>query len=72
MTIKPPRLLDRVCEKLQVKHDSLRTEQAYADWSRRFILFHGKRHPAALGAPEVERFLSHLAVARRSTYSSDI
>lgn len=42
----------------------LRTERAYVDWSRRFILFHGKRHPAELGASEVEAFLTHLAVER--------
>ncbi len=39
--------------------------RAYGDWIRRFILFHGKRHPETLGAPEVEAFLTHLAVERR-------
>lgn len=70
MTVKPPRLLDQVREKLRVKHYSIRTEQAYVDWIRRFILFHGKRHPATLSAPEVERFLSHLAVERRVAAST--
>lgn len=41
-----PRLLDQVRNRLRVKHYSLRTEQAYVDWIKRFILFHGKRHPA--------------------------
>lgn len=59
-----PRLLDRVRERCRVKHYSIRTEKRYVDWIRRFILFHGKRHPAEMGAPEVEAFLSHLAVAR--------
>jgi len=49
----PPRLLDQVPEKLRLKHYSIRTEQAYLDWIKRFILFHGKKHPAAMAAPEV-------------------
>jgi integron integrase len=60
----PPRLLDQVRARISVKHYSIRTEQAYLDWIKRFILHHGKRHPAALGAPEVEAFLSWLAVER--------
>jgi integron integrase len=58
-----PRLVDRVRDRIRFKHYSLRTEQAYVDWIKRFILFHDKRHPVALGAPEVEAFLTHLAVA---------
>lgn len=58
-----PRLLDRVRDKIRLKHYSLRTEQAYLDWIKRFILHHGKRHPADMGATEVEAFLTHLAVA---------
>lgn len=61
---QPPKLLDQVREKIRLKHYSIRTEQAYVDWIRRFILFHGKRHPAEMGAPEVEAFLTHLAVRR--------
>ena len=57
-----PPLLSRVRAKIRLKHYSIRTEQAYADWIRRYVLFHGKRHPSALGAPEVEAFLTHLAV----------
>jgi len=56
-----PRLLDEVRRKLRVKHYSLRTEQAYVGWIRRFILANGKRHPRELGADEVEAFLSGLA-----------
>lgn len=58
-----PRLLDQVRDRIRSKHYSLRTEQAYIDWIKRFIHFHGKRHPLKLGAREVEQFLTHLAVA---------
>lgn len=61
---QPPRLLDQLREQLRIRHYSLRTEDAYVDWVRRFILFHGKRHPRDMGAPEVQAFLSHMAVAR--------
>ena len=62
-TVVPPapRLLDRVRNVLRARHFSRRTEEAYVAWIRRFILFHGKRHPDGLGAPEVAWFLSHLA-----------
>ena len=62
---QPSRLLDRVRDKIRLRHYSIRTEQAYVDWIRRFILFHGKRHPDTLGAREVEAFLTHLAVERK-------
>ena len=65
MGAQPPRLLDRVREHIRLKHYSYRTEQQYVGWIRRFILFHGKRHPSAMGAPEVEAFLSDLAVRGR-------
>jgi integron integrase len=58
-----PRLLDCVRDRIRVKHYSIRTEQAYVDWIKRFIRFHGKRHPTELGSAEVEAFLTHLAVA---------
>lgn len=59
----PPRLLDRVREAIRTRHYSRRTEEAYVGWIRRFILHHNKKHPAAMGADEVNAFLSHLAVA---------
>ncbi len=62
--LPPLPFLERCRQKVRLKHYSLRTEQAYLDWIKRFILFHGKRHPAELGAPEVEVFLTHLAVDR--------
>ena len=60
----PPRLLDRMREIIRVRHYSIRTEDTYVDWARRFILFHSKRHPLDMGAPEVAAFLTHLAVQR--------
>ncbi|MFN3545731.1 MAG: integron integrase [Thiobacillus sp.] len=59
---QPPKLLDQVRERIRVKHYSIRTETQYVQWVRRFVLFHGKRHPRDMGAPEVEAFLTHLAV----------
>jgi len=70
MDPKPPRLLDQLRDRIRLKHYSLRTEQTYAYWVRRFILFHGKRHPRELGAHEVEAFLTHLAVERRCSAST--
>ena len=61
-TSHAPKLLDQVRGKIRLKHYSIRTEQAYVDWIRRFILFFGKQHPRELGAAEVEQFLTHLAV----------
>ena len=58
----PPKLLDQVRDRIRVKHYSIRTETQYVQWIKRFILFHGKRHPSELGAAEVEAFLTHLAV----------
>ena len=58
----PPKLLDQVRTKVRLKHYSIRTETQYVNWVKRFIVFHGKRHPKDLGAAEVEAFLSHLAV----------
>jgi len=56
-----PRLLDQVRMVIRRKHYSIRTEQAYVDWIRRYILFHNKRHPEKMGVPEIEAFLIHLA-----------
>jgi integron integrase len=60
-----PRLLDQVRSQLRLRHYSYRTEQQYVAWIKRFILYHGKRHPASMGAPELEGFLSYLAVERK-------
>jgi Phage integrase, N-terminal SAM-like domain len=65
-----PKLLDRVRWHLRVKHYSLRTEQSYIEWIRRFILFHRKRHPAEMGEQEIAQFLSHLAIEQRVAAST--
>ena len=52
----PPKLLDQVRERLRVKHYSLRTEESYVHWIKRFILFTGKRHPREFGQTEVTAF----------------
>lgn len=61
---KAPRLLDQVRDALRVRHMSIRTERAYLHWARRYILFHGKRHPAEMGEREINAFLTHLAVEK--------
>jgi len=67
---KPQKLLDQLRDAIRARHYSIRTEKCYVDWVRRFILFHNKRHPAAMGAPEVESFLTHLAVQRNVAAST--
>ena len=66
----PPRLLGRLRAEVRVRHYSLRTEQAYVDWARRYIRFHGMRHPQELGPAEVAAFLTHLAVQRQVSAST--
>ena len=68
--IQQPKLLEQVIAKLRVKHYSMRTEKAYLDWIKRFIWHHGKRHPKDMGVAEVEAFLTHLAVARNVSAST--
>ena len=67
---QPPKLLERLRINLRTRHYSMRTETACVDWARRFILFHGKRHPQDMGAQEVEAFLSYLAVERQVSAST--
>jgi len=55
---------------MRTRRYSLRTEQAYLDWIRRFILFHGKRHPRDMGEPEIAEFLTHLATERNVSAST--
>ena len=59
---QPPKLLDQVAAKMRLLHYSIRTEEAYLDWIKRFILFHHRQHPRLMGAPEIEAFLTDLAV----------
>jgi len=62
MESRPRKLLDQVRDAIRLKHYSYRTEQTYVGWIRRYIIFHGKRHPKDMGNVEVEAFLTHLAV----------
>jgi len=57
-----PKLLEQVRQRIRTKHYSIRTEQAYVPWIKRFILFHNKRHPQEMAAKEISQFLSYLAV----------
>ncbi|WP_415844160.1 integron integrase [Stutzerimonas zhaodongensis] len=59
-----PRLLDQVRDQIRLKHYSIRTERVYCEWIKRYVRFHNYRHPLEMGAPEVEAFLSDLAVRR--------
>nr|WP_040607529.1 integron integrase [Salinisphaera shabanensis] len=61
---RPRRLMDQVSDRLRLGHYSLRTEKTYLAWIKRFILFHDKRHPKDMGKPEIEAYLTHLAVDR--------
>ena len=65
-----PKLLDQVRDKIRAKHYSIRTETTYTDWIKRFILFHDKRHPSAMGGAEVESFLTHLGVKGKVSAST--
>jgi integron integrase len=58
----PKKLLDQVRDIIRLKHYSYRTEETYVQWIVRYILFHNKRHPKDMGVPEIEEFLTHLAV----------
>ena len=66
----PPRLLDQVRARIRVLHYSIRTEQAYLDWIKRYIHFFDKRHPRELSAEHLEQYLSHLAVERNVAAST--
>ncbi len=65
-----PRLLEQVQNLIRTRHYSYRTEQTYIHWIKQYIFFHGKRHPAEMGATEVSEFLTHLAVVRRVSAST--
>ena len=62
--------LDQVRDVLRKRHYSIRTEQAYVDWIKRYIFFHGKCHPQEMGATEISRFLAYLATEKRVAAST--
>jgi integron integrase len=70
MSTHPPRLLDQMHEAFRSRHYSPRTEKAYTLWVKRFIFFHGRRHPAEMGEKEINAFLTHLAVEEKVSASS--
>lgn len=70
MESRPRKLLDQVRDAIRLKHYSYRTEQSYVGWIRRYILFHSKQHPKDMGGAEVEAFLTHLAVERHVSAST--
>jgi integron integrase len=67
---RPKKLLDQLCDVIRLKHYSIRTEEAYVSWARRYILFHNKRHPKDMGSQEIEAFLTHLAVGQKVAAST--
>ena len=70
LAAKPPKLLEQLRAKVRTLHYSMLTEDVYADWARRFIVFHDKRHPKGMGASEVEAFLTYLALERKVSAST--
>lgn len=62
MNRPPKKLLEQVRDKLRIKHYSIGTEHSYISWINRYTLFHNKHHPKDMGVPEIEPFLTHLAV----------
>ena len=67
---RPPKLLDQMRESMRARHYRPRTEETYCQWVRRYILFHQKRHPTDMGEPEINAFLTHLAVKDKDSAST--
>ena len=70
--IRKPKLLDQVREVMRTRHYSLRTEDTYIHWIKRFIFFHNKRHPREMSEAEIGQFLSHLATNNHVSASTQI
>ena len=68
--MEPPKLLDRVRAAIRARHYSIRTEDAYVQWIKRYILFHRKRHPSSMGSVEINEYLSYLAVEKNVSAST--
>ena len=67
---KVKKLLDQLSDQLRIKHYSLRTENTYISWVRKFILFHDKRHPRDMGTQEINAFISHLVLEKNVAAST--
>jgi integron integrase len=70
MQNQPRKLFDQVRDAIRTRHYAYRTERSYVDWIKRYVLFHKKRHPAEMGAPEVQAFITFLAVDRQLSAST--
>jgi integron integrase len=70
MPTQPPKLLQLVSQAIRTKHYSRRTEQTYTEWIKRYILHHGKRHPKDMGVEEIQTFITHLAVQKNVSAST--
>ncbi len=70
MVQRPKKLLDQVRDAIRLKHYSIRTEESYVTWIKRYIFFHHKRHPNEMASPEIEAFLTHLAVDQKVAAST--
>ena len=66
----PKKLLDQVRDEIRYRHYSIRTEEAYTQWIKRFILYHNKKHPAQMGAKEIKEYLTYLAVKQKVASST--
>lgn len=64
------KLLEQLADKIRMKHYSRKTMASYVSWAKRYILFHGKRHPREMGKPEIEQYLNHLANAKKVSAST--
>ena len=69
-TQKGKKLLDQLRDAIRAKHYSYRTEQTYIDWCKRYILYHNKRHPAEMGVPEIQAYITYLATDRNVAAST--
>jgi hypothetical protein len=70
MKLKPIKLLDRVRDRIRLKQYSYKTEQAYLNWTKRYILFNKKKHPKEMGAAELEKYLTYLATEQKVAAST--
>ncbi|MBF2067000.1 MAG: phage integrase N-terminal SAM-like domain-containing protein, partial [Calothrix sp. C42_A2020_038] len=70
MEQRPKKLMEQVQDAIRLKHYSYKTEKSYAGWIRRYIFFHDRRHPKDMGSPEIEAFLTDLAVNQKVAAST--
>jgi hypothetical protein len=71
MSPPPKKLLDQLRDQVNLKHYSTRTADSYVYWARQFIRIHNLRHPKDMGVPEINQFLTHLAVDKKGAADND-